>query len=36
MSFRVSLLLVRVASLLVPGYGRGEWLDEWRGELAAL
>ncbi len=33
---RVSLLLVRVASLLVPKDRRGEWLDEWRGELVAL
>ncbi len=33
---RVSFLLIRVASLLVPRDRRGEWLEEWRGELAAL
>ncbi len=29
-------LLIRMASLLVPGDRRREWLEEWRGELAAL
>ena len=31
-----SRLLIRAASLFVPGDRRGEWLEEWRGEIAAL
>jgi len=33
---RAARLLVRAAGLLVPGDRRAEWLEEWRGELAAL
>ena len=29
----VSLLILRSASLLVPGRGRAEWLAEWKAEL---
>ncbi len=36
MSSKVSFALVRVASLLVPRDRRAEWLEEWRGEFAAL
>ncbi len=35
-SVRMASLLVRLAGLLVPRDRRGEWLEEWRGELAAL
>ena len=35
-SLNVSFLLIRLASLLVPRDRRGEWLEEWRGELTAL
>ena len=31
-----SVAFVRVASFFVPGDRRAEWLEEWRGELAAL
>lgn len=36
MSSRISFALLKVASLLVPRDRRAEWLEEWRGELAAL
>ena len=36
MSGATSLALVRISSLFVPGDRRAEWLEEWRGELAAL
>ena len=36
MSSKISYVLLRLASLLVPRDRRAEWLEEWRGELAAL
>ena len=36
MSSTVASVLVRGASLFVARDRRGEWLEEWRGELAAL
>ncbi|MDX1647098.1 MAG: ABC transporter permease [Longimicrobiales bacterium] len=33
---RWARLLIRLASALVPRARREEWMDEWRGELAAL
>ena len=32
----VAKAVVRVASLLVPGCHRSEWLEEWNAELTAL
>ncbi len=36
MSLRLASACVRFASILVPGDRRREWVEEWRGELAAL
>ena len=36
MRHRVASVLVRIASHLVPRDRRQDWLEEWRGELAAL
>lgn len=36
MSERAASVFVRFASLFVPADRRSDWLDEWRGELAAL
>lgn len=36
MHARLAGVLVDVAGLFVPAGRRGEWLEEWRGELAAL
>ena len=33
---RWALVALRVCSLLVPRHRRGDWLEEWRGELDAL
>lgn len=33
---RLALLLVRIASVLVPRVRRGEWLEEWHAELETL
>ena len=32
-SYRLSMFLVKAASLMVPSHARGEWLREWKAEL---